>query len=90
MGIADDSASDVITDENGNEIVDHEHISRSRLRVDARNWVASKLLPKVYGEKLQHTGEGGGPVRVRPDLSKLTDEELSTLERIVARAEGTR
>jgi hypothetical protein len=27
-------------------------IARNRLRVDARKWVASKLLPKVYGDKL--------------------------------------
>lgn len=27
-------------------------VARNRLRVDARKWVASKLLPKVYGDKL--------------------------------------
>jgi hypothetical protein len=27
-------------------------IARNRLRVDARKWVAAKLLPKVYGDKL--------------------------------------
>lgn len=26
---------------------------RARVRVDARKWVASKLLPKKYGERLQ-------------------------------------
>ena len=88
VGIADDSARDVITDDEGKKIVDHDHISRSRLRVDSRKWVASKLLPKVYGDKLQHTGDGGGPIRVRPDLSKLTDEELDALERILGRAAG--
>ncbi len=85
VDIADDSSADVTTDEDGKETVDHEHISRSRLRVDSRKWVASKLLPKVYGDKLQHTGDGGGPIRVRPDLSKLTDEELDALERILSR-----
>ena len=88
VSIADDSARDVITDDEGKKIVDHDHISRSRLRVDSRKWVASKLLPKVYGDKLQHTGDGGGPIRVRPDLSKLTDEELDALERILGRAAG--
>ena len=38
---------------------------RSRLRVDTRKWVLSKMLPKLYGDKLQHTGEGGGAVLVR-------------------------
>ena len=62
VDLADDSADDWTTDEKGKPIVDHEHIARSRLRVDARKWIASKLLPKVYGDKVQHTGEGGGPV----------------------------
>ena len=36
----------------------------ARLKVDAHKWVASKLLPKRYGEKqqLEHTGESGGPM----------------------------
>ena len=73
-------------DEDGKETVDHERIARSRLRVDSRKWVASKLLPKVYGDRLQHTGDGGGPITVRPDLSKLSEEELDVLERILGRA----
>ena len=66
-------------------MANNEHIQRSRLRVDARKWIAAKLLPKRYGDKLQHTGDGGGPIRVRPDLSKLTGEELNVLERILGR-----
>ena len=27
-------------------------IARSRLRVDARKWLAAKLAPKKYGEKI--------------------------------------
>ncbi len=90
VSIADDSSSDVTTDKDGKEIVNHERIQRSRLRVDARKWIAAKLLPKKYGDRLQHTGEGGGPIRVRPDLSKLTDEELNALERILGRAADAR
>lgn len=30
-----------------------EHIQRSRLRLDARKWMAGKLRPKVYGDKLE-------------------------------------
>lgn len=29
-----------------------EHIQRSRLRVETRKWIAAKLKPKKYGEKL--------------------------------------
>ena len=90
VDIADDGSGDFTTDKDGKEIVSHENVQRSRLRVDARKWVAAKLLPKKYGDRLQHTGEGGGPIRVRPDLSKLTDEELDVLERILGRATDAR
>ena len=89
LEIADDGSNDWIKRQSeGGEIhviCDHEHIQRSRLRVDTRKWLLSKVLPKVYGDKLQHTGDGGGPIRVRPDLSKLTDEELDAIERILGR-----
>ena len=35
-----------------------EHVQRSRLRVDTRKWIASKLKPKKYGDKqaVEHSG----------------------------------
>lgn len=86
LEIADETSDDWIRTEDDKKILDHEHVQRSRLRVDTRKWAAGKLAPKRYGDKLQHTGDGGGPIRVRPDLSKLTDEELDALERILGRA----
>ncbi len=85
LEIADDASGDWSTDKDGKKVLDHENIQRSRLRVDTRKWAAGKLAPKKYGDKLQHTGEGGGPIRVRPDLSKLSDEELNVIERILGR-----
>jgi hypothetical protein len=42
-----------------------EALRRSALRVDARKWMAGKLRPKKYGDKVQHTGaDGEGPVSV--------------------------
>ncbi len=90
VDIADDVLSDFTTDKDGKVTVNHDHIQRSRLRVDARKWIAAKLLPKRYGDKMQHTGDGGGPIRVRPDLSKFTDEELNALERILGRTADAR
>ena len=86
LEIADDASSDWSTDKDGKKVLDHENIQRSRLRVDTRKWAAGKMSPKRYGDKIQHTGDGGGPIRVRPDLSKLTSEELDVLERILGRA----
>jgi hypothetical protein len=34
-------------------------VNKARLRIDTRKWVASKLLPKKYGDKI--TAEVGGP-----------------------------
>lgn len=48
-------------------------VQRNKLRVDARKWLLSKMAPKKYGDKLQHTGDGGGPVEVR----NLSDAELA-------------
>lgn len=55
--IADDSSRDTIKVKNkaGDEIEieDKEWTSRAKLRVDARKWVASKLKPKKYGDRLE-------------------------------------
>lgn len=57
LQIADDGTNDTQTDEEGRVIVNHDHINRSRLRVDARKWLASKLLPKVYGSIQPASGD---------------------------------
>ncbi len=44
-------------------VLNGEHVQRSRLRVDSRKWLLSKLKPERYGDKLQHSGPGGGPVQ---------------------------
>ncbi len=90
LEISDDGSNDWMErlDKDGEATglqLNREHVQRSRLRVDTRKWILGKLAPKRYGDKLQHTGDGGGPIRVRPDLSKLTDEELDALERILGR-----
>ena len=50
IDIADYKRDDTYLDEHGNEIINQEVIARSRLRVDARKWVASKLKPKKFGD----------------------------------------
>lgn len=41
-----------------------EHLQRSRLRVDARKWALSKMMPKKYGDKLELGGSVGLEVKV--------------------------
>lgn len=39
-------------------------VARNRLRMDARKWVASKLKPKKYGDKLELAGDKDSPLTV--------------------------
>ena len=56
--IADETSNDFSVNQDGVEITNHEAIARSRLRVDARKWKASKLAPKKFGDKLDVTSKG--------------------------------
>ena len=64
LDISDDSSADWTERDEGLS-VNAEAIQRSRLRVDTRKWVLSKMLPKVYGDRLDltHTGKDGGPIK---------------------------
>ena len=48
-----------------------EHIQRSRLRVDSRKWILSKLAPKKYGDKLDLNHSGGVSVSLAPEDDAL-------------------
>jgi len=53
--IADDSSNDtkyVIRDGQQIELENTEWTNRSKLKVDTRKWIAAKLRPKKYGDKL--------------------------------------
>ena len=61
LEISDDSSGDVIDTEHGPR-VDAERVARSKLRVDSRKWMLAKMLPKIYGDKLETTHELGDSV----------------------------
>ena len=71
IDIADDGSRDYIKQEDGRTVADHDHISRARLRVDARKWIAAKLKPKKYGDKLALAGDASAPLTVT--VTKFTD-----------------
>jgi len=50
LDIADDTSQDIKLNALGDEVCNTEFVNRSRLRVDTRKWLTSKLLPKIYGE----------------------------------------
>lgn len=57
-------------------VFDPTAVARNRLRVDARKWMAGKLRPKVYGEKIQTEHSGEMTVRRATDLK---DDELAAI-----------
>lgn len=71
IAIADDGRNDTQLDEEGNVRVDHDHINRSRLRVDTRKWAAARLSPKKYGDKIQTEHSGSIGVRHEDALDAL-------------------
>ncbi len=61
LDISDDGHNDWMTKWYGdNEVVveNKEALQRSRLRVDTRKWLMSKMKPKRYGDKLDVTSNG--------------------------------
>lgn len=62
MDIADDGTNDYLTKERPDgttfEVVNSEHVQRSRLRIDTRKWLMAKMKPKKYGDKLDLTSDG--------------------------------
>lgn len=60
LDIADDGANDwyrrMGRDGKEFDALNHEHVTRSRLRIETRKWIASKLRPRKYGEKIELSG----------------------------------
>lgn len=84
LEIADDGRNDWMernADEDAGWVHNGEHSQRSRLRVDARKWLMSKMAPKKYGDKVSQeiSGPGGSAIphehSMRPTLTK--DEWLA-------------
>lgn len=75
LSIADDGTNDTYTDDEGNVRTDHDVIARSRLRVDARKWLASKMAPKKYGDKVAIGGADD-----LPPIQQVTRIELAPLD----------
>lgn len=81
LDIADDATNDYMTVMVGDDerrVIDHEHVQRSRLRIESRKWLMSKLLPKKYGDKMQHSVG-------LTNLDNLSDDELDAKIRQVAK-----
>jgi len=81
LQISDDSSEDEIfieaedgSGQTAKRVCNNEFIARSRLRVDSRKWIASKLKPKKYGDKVDVTS-GNEPLAGTTII--LSDMELA-------------
>lgn len=66
LAIADEDPALSIQERGGESVsvVDGAAVQHQRLRIEARKWIAAKLKPKKYGDKvdLTHGGPDGGPL----------------------------
>ena len=94
LTIADDSSQDVVIrqlpDGTTERVVNHEHINRSKLRIDSRKWILGKLLPSKFGDRVasELTSANGGSIKTEQsfvDFKRFSDEDLWTLREILKR-----
>lgn len=87
--ISDDSRNDYIERYNAltkqNErVFDPENVQRSRLRVDTRKFLLSKLMPHIYGEKVDVSvgGRDGKPIAVAAITMSVEEAERAYMDMI--------
>ena len=71
LAIADENTNDTSINENGIEVVNNDVIQRSRLRIDARKSVLSKLNPKKFGDKTIHSGDEDNQIQTKTTIINL-------------------
>jgi hypothetical protein len=89
LDIVDDGRNDWMEklDKDGKPIgwqLNGEAVMRSKLRADSRKWLASKLLPRKYGEKLDVTTGGD---KLPPPTSSLAIQVAALLHSVQERAQ---
>lgn len=87
LDIADEQCTTVKADKHGSRddgngetevVFDSVAVQRNRLRVDARKWMAGKLRPKKYGEKLELSGDAENPLRIETIKRVIIDPANGT------------
>jgi hypothetical protein len=70
------------TDKEGNTSFDSAYIQWMRLRVDARKWVAAKLKPRKYGDRVELAGDKDNPLKLEATIEAkgLFNDLLQNLE----------
>jgi hypothetical protein len=62
--ISFDESGDIVVDQapdgRSKTVANHAKVQRDRLKVDSLKWIASRLFPKRYGDKMELLGQDGG------------------------------
>lgn len=74
LDMADENNADVYLDDDGNTQIDGNAIQRSKLKVDTRKWLISKLAPKKYGDKLEVENSGSIAINWNEEKTYKKDE----------------
>jgi hypothetical protein len=73
--------------------MDSAGVNAARLRVDARKWVASKLLPKRYGDRIDLNHQGGISVaavsKALATVKPITFDDMDDVEDVEDVAQST-
>jgi hypothetical protein len=89
LDIADDGTNDYITkrasDGTEFEVVNTEHIQRSKLRIETRKWNLSKMNPKKYGDKIDVTTNNES---LNVGVAQLSTEELIARSQAINKING--
>jgi len=78
--IADDTSGDYVINDRGERVLDKENVHRTRLRIDTRKWLMSKLLPRKYG------GDVGDAMPAGSSLLELATAAMALREKRQAAA----
>ena len=80
QAIADEMPMET-TDKDGNTRFDSAYINWMRLRIDSRKWVAAKLKPRKYGDRVAVEGTEDGPaIKTEDTNSSRLFELIRTME----------
>lgn len=82
LRIADDGTNDTYVDEQGRVRVDHDHIQRSKLRIETRLKLLAKWNPRKWGDRVDvnHGGQANNPVNML--LQQIQGTRLKPAEQI--------
>jgi hypothetical protein len=80
--IADDNTNDFRTLSNGVEIVDNDHIQRTKLRYDHRKFLLEISDPYKYGKRTTIAGDANAPLLPQLNEAQVNERLVEKLEEL--------